>query len=97
METIVNVHNLQEANEFWKAYRACTEGNRVRPDRSPFYVKWAKEFANSLPEKSLENRSREDIEVPGVPGTVYLIICILLFGSRFFPPQKTAGQLLHPS
>jgi hypothetical protein len=62
METIVNVRNLQGANEFWKAYRACTEGNRVRPDRSPFYVKWAKEFANSLPEKSLENRSREDIE-----------------------------------
>jgi hypothetical protein len=36
---------------FWEAYRGCAEENRVRPDRSPFYVNWAKDFANFLPEK----------------------------------------------
>jgi len=29
-----------------KAYRARTDENRVRPDRSPFPVNWAKDFAN---------------------------------------------------
>ncbi|MEI9477352.1 MAG: tyrosine-type recombinase/integrase [Deltaproteobacteria bacterium] len=47
---------------FWEAYRACTEENGVRPDRSPFCVNWAKDFANFLPEKPLEERSRKDIE-----------------------------------
>ena len=36
---------------FWEAYRVCTEENRVRLDRSPFYVSWARDFANFLPEK----------------------------------------------
>jgi hypothetical protein len=52
----------EEPGVFWEAYRACAEENRVRPDRSPFYVNWAKNFANFLPEKSLEDRSRKDIE-----------------------------------
>ena len=43
-------------------HRACAEENRVRPDRSPFYVNWAKDFANFLPEKPLKERSRKDIE-----------------------------------
>ncbi len=34
----------------------------MRPDRSPFYVNWAKDFVNFLPEKPLRSRSREDIE-----------------------------------
>jgi len=38
-------------DSFWEAYRACAEENRVRPDRSPFYVNWPKNFANFLPEK----------------------------------------------
>jgi len=37
------------AQKFWDAFRACVEDNRVRPDRSPFYVKWAKAYVNSLP------------------------------------------------
>ncbi len=47
---------------FWEAYRACTEENRVRPDHSAFYVSWARDFANFLPEKPLKDRSRKDIE-----------------------------------
>jgi hypothetical protein len=49
-------------DSFLETYRACTEENRVRPDRSPFYVNWAKDFANFLPEKPLRDRSRKDIE-----------------------------------
>ena len=55
-------NSSKERNVFWEAYRACAEENRVRPDRSPFYVNWAKDFADFLPEKSLEDRSRKDIE-----------------------------------
>ena len=47
---------------FWEAYRGCAEENSVRPDRSPYYVIWAKDFANFLPEKPLKDRSRKDIE-----------------------------------
>ena len=54
--------NSKERDVFWEAYRGCAEENRVRPDRSPFYVKWAKDFANFLPEKPLKDRSRKDIE-----------------------------------
>jgi len=49
----------KERKVFWEAYRACAEENGVRPDRSPFYVNWANDFANFLPEKSLEDRSRK--------------------------------------
>jgi integron integrase len=52
----------QGRDSFWEAYRACVEGNRVRPDRSPFYVNWAKDFANFMPGKPLRDRSGEDIE-----------------------------------
>ena len=34
----------------------------MRPDRSPFHVNWAKDFAHFLPEKPLKDRSRKDIE-----------------------------------
>jgi integron integrase len=54
--------NSKGRSGFWEAYRACAEENRVRPDRSPFYVSWAKEFANFLPEKALKNRSQKDIK-----------------------------------
>lgn len=54
--------NSKERSGFWEAYRACAEENRVRPDRSPFYVSWAKEFANFLPERALKNRSQKDIK-----------------------------------
>jgi len=55
-------HSSKERDVFWEAYRGCAEENRVGPDRSPFYVKWAKDFANFLPEKPLKDRSRNDIE-----------------------------------
>jgi site-specific recombinase XerC len=59
---IMDVRNSKERDVFWEAYRGCAEENRVRPDRSPFYVNWAKDFANFLPEKPLKDRSRKDIE-----------------------------------
>ena len=49
-------------DSFWETYRACVEENRVRPDRSQFYMNWAKDFANFLPEKPLKDRSRKDVE-----------------------------------
>jgi hypothetical protein len=55
-------HNCKELDRFGEAYRACAEENRAGLDRSPFYVKWAKDFAHFLPEKPLEERSRNDIE-----------------------------------
>jgi len=52
MVKIMDARNSsKERSGFWEAYRACAEENRVRPDRSPFYVSWAKDFANFLPEK----------------------------------------------
>ena len=63
MVKIMDARNSsKERSGFWEAYRACTEENRVQPDRSPFYVNWAKDFANFLPEKPLTDRSRKDIE-----------------------------------
>ena len=63
MVKIMNVHNSSKGCDgFWEAYRGCAEENRVRPDRSPFYVNWARDFANFLPEKPLNERSRKDIE-----------------------------------
>jgi len=58
----MNVHNSKERERFWEAYRGCAEENRVRLDRSPFYVKWAKDFDGFLRDKPLEDRSRKDIE-----------------------------------
>jgi len=34
------------AQKFWDAFKACAEDNRVRPNRSPFYVKWVQAFVN---------------------------------------------------
>ncbi len=62
MVKIMDVRNSKERDVFWEAYRGCAEENRVRPDCSPFYVNWAKDFANFLPEKPLKTRSRKDIE-----------------------------------
>ena len=48
---------IEKEQGFWEAYRGCTEENRVPPDRSPFYVKWAKGFAGFIPEKPLKDSS----------------------------------------
>jgi hypothetical protein len=52
----------KERDQFWEAYRRCTEENRVAPDRSRYYVRWAKEFVDFLPEKRLKARSAKDIK-----------------------------------
>ena len=62
MVKIMDIPNSRGRDSFWEAYLACAEENRVRPDRSPFYVNWARDFANFLPEKPLKERSRKDIE-----------------------------------
>jgi integrase len=49
-------------NKFWDAFKACAEDNQVPPDRSLFYVKWAKAFVDFLPGKRLRYRLREDIK-----------------------------------
>ena len=59
MVKIMDFHNSKERDLFWEAYRGCAEENRVRPDRSPFYVKWAKDFAHFPPEKPLKDRFQE--------------------------------------
>jgi integron integrase len=46
---------------FWDAFKACLEENRVRPDRSNFYVKWAQAFVDFRPGKKLRDRSADDI------------------------------------
>ena len=58
----MEINNSRERDRFWEAYRGCAEENRVRPDRSPFYVRWAKDFDNFLQGKHLKDRSRKDIE-----------------------------------
>ena len=62
MVKIMDIPDPRGRGSFWEAYRACVEENRARPDRSQFYVNWAKDFANFLPEKPLKDRSRKDIE-----------------------------------
>jgi len=47
--------NSKELDRFWEAYRACAEENRVRSDRSPFYVNWARDFANFCPKNLSPN------------------------------------------
>jgi hypothetical protein len=59
---IMNTHNSKERDGFWEAYRGCAEEHRVPPDRSPFYVRWAKDFESFLQDKPLKDRSRKDIE-----------------------------------
>lgn len=54
--------NSKGQDGFWEAYLGCAEENRVRPDRSPFYVRWAKEFESFLRKKPLKEGSRKDIE-----------------------------------
>jgi hypothetical protein len=62
MVKIMDIPDPRGRDCFWEAYRGCAEENRVRPDRSQFYVNWAKDFANFLPEKPLKDRSRKDVE-----------------------------------
>ncbi len=54
-------NQADERERFWQAFKACLEENRVPPDRSRYYVGWAKEFVEFLPEKRLKARSAEDV------------------------------------
>ena len=54
-------NQVMAAQRFWDAFQACVEENRVRPDRSTFYVKWAQSFVDFVPGKKLRDRSPEDI------------------------------------
>jgi hypothetical protein len=51
MAKIMDIADPRGHGSFWEAYRGCVEENRVPPDRLPFYVNWAKNFANFLPGK----------------------------------------------
>ena len=62
MVRIMDIPNIRGRDSFWEAYRACVEENRVASDRLPFYVNWAKTFANFLPGKPLKDRTGKDIE-----------------------------------
>ena len=44
------------AQGFWDVFKACLEENWIRPDRSPFYVKWAQ---TSAPERNSRAMERE--------------------------------------
>jgi hypothetical protein len=62
MVNIMGLQNSSERDRFWEAYRGGAEENRVRPDRSLFYVRWVKDFESFLQRKPLRDRSRRDIE-----------------------------------
>ena len=51
MVRMIDIPDLRGRGFFGEAYRVCVEENKVRPDGSPFYVIWAKDFANFLSEK----------------------------------------------
>jgi len=53
---------VDERERFWEAYRACAEENRVAQDRSRYFLRWARDFVDFMPEKRLKARSAEDIK-----------------------------------
>ena len=62
MDNNNNSSKLEKQQRFWKAYQGAAEENRVRTDLLVFYVKWAKAFADFMPDKELQERSGADIE-----------------------------------
>jgi hypothetical protein len=62
MVNAMDIQNSGGRDTFWQAYQACIEENRVPPDRSLFYVKWAKAFAFFVSDKPLQDRSSKDID-----------------------------------
>jgi len=53
---------VSRIQKFWDAFQSCVEENRVGPDRSVHYVRWAQEFVRFQPDKRLRDRSRDDID-----------------------------------
>ena len=62
MNKDTNLTQNETQQRFWKAFQACAEENRVRPDLSPRYVKWVQSFTVFLPKKRLQERTGKDIE-----------------------------------
>ncbi len=56
-----DINQAVAVQRFWDSFKACLEENRVRPDRSNFYLKWAQAFVDFMPGKKLRDRSGEDI------------------------------------
>ncbi len=62
MNKDTNLAQNEAQQRFWKAFQACAEENRVRPDLSAHYVKWVQAFTAFLPGKRLQQRTGKDIE-----------------------------------
>ena len=60
---IKDTNQAVEVQRFRDSFKACQEENRVRPDRSNFYVKWVQTFVDFRPEKKLRDRSADDIRL----------------------------------
>jgi integron integrase len=60
--TETGAKQVSKVQQFWNAFQACVEENRVGPDRSVFYVRWAQEFVRFEPGKRLRDRTRQDVE-----------------------------------
>jgi len=58
---IKDTNQAVAVKRFWDDFKGCLEENRVRPDHSDFYVKWAQTFVDFRPGKKLRDRSAEDI------------------------------------
>ena len=59
---------------FWDAFKACVEENRIRPDRSPFYVKWAQAFVwVGVSKKVSCHTLRHSGVYPATGGTTHLL------------------------
>jgi hypothetical protein len=73
MVKIMDIPDPRGRGSFWEAYRACAEENRVRPDRSAFYVNWARDFANFLPEKPFPKQCMYGTGSREHPASVFLL------------------------
>jgi hypothetical protein len=58
----VRANKVEAIRKFWETFRSCVEEQRVSPDRSHYYVKWAQAFVRFAPGKRLRERTGKDIE-----------------------------------
>lgn len=62
MAEIKDSNKPQLDARFWAAYEQCVEQNHVSPDKSRFYVVWARRFANFVPGKHVTERTGAEVE-----------------------------------
>jgi integron integrase len=64
MTTVVDLVKTVAQRRFWAAYAACVEQHQVRPERVPYYVRWAQKFVCTLQDRHvrLQDRTRADVE-----------------------------------